>query len=75
MNCNLNMIHTLTSIGDFNITKNIGEGTFSCVLLATKKDQSKEQYAIKCIYPSSKPKRIYNEVKLLKSLSVFIFEI
>lgn len=72
MSSNLNMIHTLKSIGDFNIIKNIGEGTFSCVLLANRKDQSKKQYAIKCIYPSSKPKRIYNEVRLLKSLSVHL---
>lgn len=71
MEINLNMIHMLDKIGDFNIINNIGEGTFSCVLLGYKNDDINKKYAIKCIYPSSKPRRICNEIKILKNLYVF----
>eukprot|EP01119_Soliformovum_irregulare_P005349 TRINITY_DN17119_c0_g1_i1.p1 TRINITY_DN17119_c0_g1~~TRINITY_DN17119_c0_g1_i1.p1 ORF type:complete len:440 (+),score=54.24 TRINITY_DN17119_c0_g1_i1:71-1390(+) len=54
--------------GKYKALKKIGEGTFSSVYLAQRLDGSDSTVAIKRIYPTCSPERIYNEIQHLKVL-------
>lgn len=68
LNCSFPKLDT-----NYKIYNKIGEGTFSTVYLGQKiQEKTKEKYklvALKRIYVTSSPQRIYNELKLLYQLS------
>jgi len=57
-------------IGGYRILRSVGSGTFGTVYKACKKDDTTHSgvYAVKFIYPTSRPSRILNELKCLKLL-------
>lgn len=59
--------------GKYKATEKVGEGTFSSVFKATSINNPEKVVALKRIYPSSSPSRVFHEMQMLKILGYFFF--